>query len=1250
VFGLSATIFCCLAPVFANSDSLILRGKVVFEGGGAPDKPVLLELVCTDHFAPGLGPTTDKKGEFIWRVAIDPMAPRLCMLRGSLKGYYSSEINISNLNQFSDPNLPPIVLGRKNVAMNQEGVPLTAAAPWRKAQVAMGAQNWAEAEQQLRLAVKAAPQFADAWRELGTVCESEKKFDDARAAYQRAIEANPNLLPAYLRLARLNLDAKNWAAATKAADGLLAIDGKHYPEACLHKAVALYELKDWDGAEKSIGFALALDVRHQLPRAEYVAGLILDARHDYVPARAHMANYLQLVPDAADAAKVRAEMDNLGSSESQAPASIAELLPESNASADPEAWVPGGMKALAAVAHIDGPYDASNFYRKYCQALVSEQSVGTSQGIPEYFTTLQAFLGAATELGPLGTVRGNSSSVSLSLASEDKRKQTEHILGLLGWRLVRRNDSIRVEPGDQPADGLRQEIPGLFGIDEIAMQEALEGGKEYSFNVPSENARLAEAGAWNDLLRDLPIPPGGFAAAFPADLKFARVCVGLGSMDAETARLFLSGIGLRTLITRYSISMVRHSGAFRVLHGGAIAPGGAEAEAAWTKLVGIPPRNGLAFFRVLLDKRDKLGQTGPLAAFYAAIARGDEAHQRYFTRTPARLERLYNWYRDSDEFANGANRQVEGWHTELLRDLPLDSSGNLRFPGGKRAWTVSPVSDDDVFFDLPALEALVPVAKVEAKRNAMLDEESARLLARHYTDWRPLFPYFEKMPRLGRAEFAALESFEDGLDKFQPATRNAVLAEWHSLLELIVRGTNSGALTADDAARFFGRICTLAAPDHATRAIAVLSEIAGTSDLDSAIPDKVLRLTGAKRSSFDRVLELQNIPRLGGAGQDAGKVAAALPGMVYAASVDADSLLMNEDPNFVGKHQFVPASPQAPRGRGAALFVPTGLVGSSTAPGSYVVGGFSGFDDLVRGFVPGGRAGPRMSPAAAVPAKVVSTDTGSGPLPETEVVFRASGRLVEVWATVTDNRGRHIDNLTGDQFTVLEQKTAQPLAAFEPQTSPVSVALLLDTTGSMQKALPALKNAALELIGDLRAEDSVAVYCFNNVVTELQGFTTDKGSAKRAVLRTQASGPTALYDALTRVGRDFSGRSGKKVIVVFTDGDDNMSLLTSDTAILRAKTAGVPVYTIAQGEALDRPDFLKQLAEVSKATGGEAFVIREPREIGAVFARVSEDLSHGYLLTFQPAPAEDHEWRTIEVQLKDSRGHKVRAREGFYPE
>jgi len=156
--------------------------------------------------------------------------------------------------------------------------------------------------------------------------------------------------------------------------------------------------------------------------------------------------------------------------------------------------------------------------------------------------------------------------------------------------------------------------------------------------------------------------------------------------------------------------------------------------------------------------------------------------------------------------------------------------------------------------------------------------------------------------------------------------------------------------------------------------------------------------------------------------------------------------------------------------------------------------------------------------------------------------------------------------------------------------------------------------------------------------------------AKRAVLSTQALGETALYDALARVARDLSGRPGKKVIVVFTDGADNSSTLTTDTALLRVKATGVPVYTIAQGDALTSAAYLKQLADLSKATGGESFAIKDSTEIGTVFEKVSEDLSHGYLLVFQPPAAEDHAWHPITIQVRGGRGDKVRAREGYYPE
>jgi VWFA-related protein len=270
--------------------------------------------------------------------------------------------------------------------------------------------------------------------------------------------------------------------------------------------------------------------------------------------------------------------------------------------------------------------------------------------------------------------------------------------------------------------------------------------------------------------------------------------------------------------------------------------------------------------------------------------------------------------------------------------------------------------------------------------------------------------------------------------------------------------------------------------------------------------------------------------------------------------------------------------------------------------------------------------------------------------PRPEAIFRTSARLVEVYATVTDG-AHYVDDLGRDQFRILEGGKELPLAAFENRASGVSCALLLDTTGSMGEALPILKSTALKLIGELRPIDSMAVYSFNDAVHLLQPFTTDKSAAGRAVLRTRAYGKTALYDALVRVNRDLAGRGGKKVLIVFTDGADNMSALNGYNAIRRAKTVGVPVYTIALGEALQDKELVGQLGSVAKATGGEAFTVQTPAEIPAVFESVARDLAHGYLLAFQPSPGEeDHAWRPLEVALRSSRGRKVRAREGYYPD
>ena len=202
----------------------------------------------------------------------------------------------------------------------------------------------------------------------------------------------------------------------------------------------------------------------------------------------------------------------------------------------------------------------------------------------------------------------------------------------------------------------------------------------------------------------------------------------------------------------------------------------------------------------------------------------------------------------------------------------------------------------------------------------------------------------------------------------------------------------------------------------------------------------------------------------------------------------------------------------------------------------------------------------------------------------------------------------------------------------------------------MVGALPALKAAALRVIDNLRPVDNVAVYSFNQTVSELQAFTDNKDLAKRAVLHTRASGPTALNDALVSVSRELSARPGKKAIVVFTDGADNTSGLNADAAIRRAKTDGVVVYTVAHGDALHNEALTAQLEATAKATGGLAFSVQDADGVRAVFEHIVTDLMHGYLLAFQPDTEDSLEWHSLQVLPPAVQTRKVRAREGYFPQ
>jgi VWFA-related protein len=1165
----------------------VMRGKVTMPDGSPPPQRVIIERAC-----PGgtliQDALTGKHGEYFWRVPSGSLSgtshgSRLqvevqCVLRARLKDMESDGIDFQDPKVLRNLQLPTLVLHRVTAQSNSTKLPPKAAKPWELAVKAFRAEKWAEAERRAGEVAQQAPTFAPAWDALGLVRQIQQKAG-AREAFLRAVAANPTALLLRLHLARAEITLQLWPEAAKSAEALIEADAGHrYPEAHLLQGIAKYMLHEMDKAQASF------------------------------------RTYLERVPNARNAAQIKAQIEEM-SHPSAAPApsiSIREALldpepqPEPEFTVGGEAWVPGGRKALAAIARLNGVPRAEDVFLEYCRAVATQTSRMTAHPIPGYAASLQAYVGAVAELMDLGERKEDSIVLTLSLSGE----KTRRILALLGWKVVGRNGAPAIEPGDQPADGPRQQIATTLGIDESAMREALEAGRTFRFEIVSESAALSGGASWSPLLQSFATLPGGIAEAFVRDVRLARTYAGLASMPATTASALVRQVGLRRLATNYSDALWRYGGTFR-------PPDGA-AEVVWEQLAGVSPRDPARFFEALL-KTDR----GRLAGFYAAVARADPARQKFFLKNTARAQRLYAWYREAEESRG-----------PLLQEFPLDEAGRVRFPGGPQAWSASPGSSDDEILWPPQtignariigaatldLDALIAVVRMERERAGPLDTESARLLARNFGEWHALFPYFAELPRLGAAEFRALETFASAAQA--SAAQEAVVREWHSLVVLIVLARKAGSLDDEASARAFGRVCRdLTAPDHAAKAIAVLRDLAGGgADLDEAVVNSLLRLSGPGRAAFDRVRELQAAPRLGASAD----VGTALNGIVYGAMLDPDALLVNEDPGLLRRHTFV---------RQGALFSAAALNRSNMAPGSRFTGGFMKFNEAARGLTRGG---------GAPPAKVDGAQDASN------TTFRTSARLVEVYATVTDRVGRPLDGFRREQFTILDGGQKMSVSAFENDTTALSCALLLDTSLSMEEAMPALKSAALKLIGGLRPDDTVAIFALNGGISELQPFTKDKSLAARVALHAELGELTALYDGLVRVNRDLAARAGKKAIVVFTDGEDNNSTLSAEIAILRAKTSGVPIYTIAQGHALAHASLLEELSGISQATGGLSFRIQSAGEIGPVFDLVLQNLLHGYLLAFYPPPVEKREWRKIEVRLRAP--GSVRARQGYYPE
>jgi VWFA-related protein len=263
--------------------------------------------------------------------------------------------------------------------------------------------------------------------------------------------------------------------------------------------------------------------------------------------------------------------------------------------------------------------------------------------------------------------------------------------------------------------------------------------------------------------------------------------------------------------------------------------------------------------------------------------------------------------------------------------------------------------------------------------------------------------------------------------------------------------------------------------------------------------------------------------------------------------------------------------------------------------------------------------------------------------------FRADAGLVEVYASVFDKRGNPLPNLTRERFHILDGDQSQEIASFEGSEDKVSCALLLDVTGSMEAFLPSLKNAVSKFVDDLRDEEEVALYTFTTSLHLAQPFTSDKKLLKQALSRTRAGGGTALFDAVSNVTRDLETHKGKKALVLFTDGADNASTLNAAGASRRARLSGVPIYAIAEGDALKDHALLKTLEELATDSGGLVFRLDNTGKIGEVFSAIVHNLNHTYLLAWKLPENAGQAWRPLKITVTGEQEARIRARQGYYP-
>src|SRR5271165_6793307 len=317
---------------------------------------------------------------------------------------------------------------------------------------------------------------------------------------------------------------------------------------------------------------------------------------------------------------------------------------------------------------------------------------------------------------------------------------------------------------------------------------------------------------------------------------------------------------------------------------------------------------------------------------------------------------------------------------------------------------------------------------------------------------------------------------------------------------------------------------------------------------------------------------------------------------------------------------------------------------------------------------------PEQPPASAPPGN----PQGQEPPVETGQVFKTTVNLVDVLFTVLNRRNKLVADLEKQDFKVLDENVPQDIRYFSKQSDlPLRIGMLLDTSNSIRDRIKFEQDAANNFLFSVlrHGKDEAFVMTFDDEPQVVQGFTSETSLLRDQILRTRAGGGTAVYDAIyDACERELSHPPRpagdlpdvvRRVMILISDGEDNLSSHTRAEAIEMAQRTSVVIYTIStstQWITLDDPskertgnrkyhltDGDKILQALAEETGGRAFYPYHVDDLDQSFQDIGDELRNQYSLAYNPTNhAVDGRYHKIKIEVPEHKGYQVRARRGYF--